>query len=64
LAEIVTIDTALKQAILSRADADTLQRLYIKQPGYQSLAEVGGQLVVSGLTDQAEIERLPDAAKN
>jgi type II secretory ATPase GspE/PulE/Tfp pilus assembly ATPase PilB-like protein len=58
LAEIVTIDTPLKQAILSRGDADTLQRLYVKQPGYQSLAEVGRRLVASGLTDAAEIERL------
>jgi type II secretory ATPase GspE/PulE/Tfp pilus assembly ATPase PilB-like protein len=64
LAELVVIDPPLKQAILSRADADTLQRLYAKQADYQSLAEAGGQLVSKGLTDAAEIERLLGPLKN
>jgi len=63
VAEIVVIDSPLKQAILNRADADTLQRIYVKQPGYQSLSEAGGQLISAGLTDAAEIERLLGSPK-
>jgi type II secretory ATPase GspE/PulE/Tfp pilus assembly ATPase PilB-like protein len=62
LAEVVIIDTALKQAILARADADGLQRLYGKQPGYESLAEAGKALVSSGITDESELCRVLGAA--
>jgi len=62
LAEMVVIDAPLKAAMLNHADADTLQRLYLRQPNYHSLAESGRRLVAAGLTDAAEIDRLLGAA--
>ena len=53
------LDAPLKQAILARGDARHLcQRIYSKQPNYQSLAQAGQNLVQQGITDPAELSRV------
>lgn len=58
LAELVTMDSALRNAITQRTDADALARIYQAQPGYASLAAVAQNLLERGVTDAAEIERI------
>jgi type II secretory ATPase GspE/PulE/Tfp pilus assembly ATPase PilB-like protein len=58
LAEWVIMDAALKKAVLERADADGLKRIYARQPAYQSLRASGEELVGAGLTDAAELHRV------
>jgi general secretion pathway protein E len=57
LAEFVTMDAALRKAVLQRADASALAAAYNGQPGHQSLREVGQNLVRDGITDKAELGR-------
>jgi type II secretory ATPase GspE/PulE/Tfp pilus assembly ATPase PilB-like protein len=58
VAELVTVDSELKQAILRREDADAMAKIYSRQPGYQSLADSGQALLRQGITDEAELARL------
>lgn len=57
IAELVRMDAALRQAVLNRADADEMQRIYSKQVGFRSLADVAADWVAAGLTDAAEVSR-------
>jgi general secretion pathway protein E len=62
IAEMIIMDAALKKAVMERLDADGLKRVYQKQPGYQSLAESGRQLVSGAVTDEAELHRVLGSA--
>jgi general secretion pathway protein E len=62
VAEIVTIDAALRAAILTRADIDALTCIYNKQPGYASLRDAANDLVKRNLTDTAEVTRVLGAS--
>ena len=57
-AEFVTIDATVRKAILDRADADTLQSHFARQPLYDSLQSAAQSLVNKGLTDVAEVVRV------
>jgi type II secretory ATPase GspE/PulE/Tfp pilus assembly ATPase PilB-like protein len=57
-AELVTMDPPLRNAIVQRADAQALERLYQAQPDYASLATVAHGLFEQGLTNAAEIRRV------
>ena len=58
VAEVAVCDAALRQAILQKLGADALREAYTKQPGFLSMHEVAAQLVESGVTDAAEVERV------
>ena len=58
VAEFVTMDTALRKAILNRSDAETLRKIYGDQPGFGPMRDSAGDLVRAGLTDDAEIARV------
>jgi type II secretory ATPase GspE/PulE/Tfp pilus assembly ATPase PilB-like protein len=58
LAEFMILNPAIKKAMLERADADTLTRIYASQSGYHSLADSGQLLVKQGITDEAEVRRV------
>lgn len=58
VAEFVGMDTELRNAILTRADADTLRTIYSNSSVFQSMRSVGEQLVSSGVTDGAEVNRV------
>lgn len=58
VAEFVGMDQAVRAAVLSRSDADTLRSLYTKQPGYSSMRSVGQRLIEQRLTDEAELARV------
>ena len=58
LAEMVIMDAALKKAVLERADADGLKRVYSRQAAYQSLADSGEEMAAAGLTDRDELRRV------
>ena len=58
VAEFVAIDAPLRQAILGRADADSLRKIYEKQPGYVPMRVVAQELFERGITDAAEAERV------
>ncbi|MGD0464042.1 MAG: ATPase, T2SS/T4P/T4SS family [Tepidisphaeraceae bacterium] len=63
LAEFVAMDPPLKKAVMERGDADALAKIYRAQTGYQRLYDVGQTLVKKGVTDEAELARVIDAAK-
>jgi general secretion pathway protein E len=63
LAELVLMDSALKKAVMDRADADAFAKIYRTQAGYQRLHEVGQALVKKEVTDEAELNRVIDAKK-
>lgn len=58
IAEFVTMDAAVRGAILNRADADSLAAIYRRQTGFQSLMQAARQLVSEGITDDAEVARV------
>jgi general secretion pathway protein E len=58
IAEFATINPAARIAILARADAETLGREFVAQPGYRSLRQSADDLVTQNLTDAAEIDRV------
>jgi type II secretory ATPase GspE/PulE/Tfp pilus assembly ATPase PilB-like protein len=57
-AEFAVIDTAARKLILDRADADTLQSHFGRQPGYSTLHSAAQLLIKQGLTDAAEVQRV------
>ncbi len=63
LAEFVAMDPPLKKAVMERRDTAALAEIYRAQTGYQKMSDVGQTLVKQGVTDQAELARLIDAAK-
>jgi type II secretory ATPase GspE/PulE/Tfp pilus assembly ATPase PilB-like protein len=58
VAEIVTMDDALRRAILDRSDAATLEKIYAQQPGYRPMRTAAGDGIRGGLTDEAEVRRV------
>ncbi|HEX4055653.1 MAG TPA: ATPase, T2SS/T4P/T4SS family [Tepidisphaeraceae bacterium] len=63
LAEFVAMDQPLKKAVMQRGDADDLENVYRRQTGYQSLCDVGQELVQQGVTDEPELARVIDLSK-
>src|SRR5262249_53880815 len=57
LAELLTFDSALRQAILSRSDTDPLEAA-ANQPGGQTIRAAAEQAVADGLTTRQEVERV------
>ncbi|MFC1766243.1 GspE/PulE family protein [Planctomycetota bacterium] len=57
LAEALTLDTAVRHAVLARADVATLTDLQNKQ-GNMPLLETGRLLIGQGLTTEAELQRV------
>jgi type II secretory ATPase GspE/PulE/Tfp pilus assembly ATPase PilB-like protein len=57
-AEFVTLSSALRTAILARADAAQLQKLAAQESGYISLRDSAHSLVAQHLTDDAEVLRV------
>lgn len=62
VAEIVLLDEPLRGAILQRADADAMRRIYNQQEGFVSLADAAAALVNSGRTNESEVRRVLAAA--
>jgi type II secretory ATPase GspE/PulE/Tfp pilus assembly ATPase PilB-like protein len=58
IAELAVMDAGLRDAVLRRSDADTLQRLIARQPGHASLRQSAEALIVSGVTDESELGRV------
>lgn len=58
LAEFVRMSPPLRSAILSRADVDALEAAAAGNPGYCSLRDAGRNLIQSGVTDEAELQRV------
>ena len=58
VAELALMDDPLREAILRRADAQTLRRVIGQQPGYADLRQAAQLLVEQGLTDAAEVGRV------
>jgi type II secretory ATPase GspE/PulE/Tfp pilus assembly ATPase PilB-like protein len=57
-AEFVQTDESLRKAIVNRADASELAKIYANQPTFRPMRAAAGSLVTAGLTDQAEIVRV------
>lgn len=58
IAELLRMNDALRQAVLQRADAATLQRIASQQPGYRTLRDSANELASRGITDEAELVRI------
>jgi type II secretory ATPase GspE/PulE/Tfp pilus assembly ATPase PilB-like protein len=58
VAELAVMDAELRQAIMRRADADTLQGLIARQPGHVSLRQSAQDLAKPGVTDPEEVVRV------
>jgi type II secretory ATPase GspE/PulE/Tfp pilus assembly ATPase PilB-like protein len=58
LAEFAPLTPPLRQAILARADADTLRTLIDSQPDHQTLRQAAQRLIDQNLTDAAEVTRI------
>ena len=58
VAELVKMDEALRQAILKRADSETLHQLIAQQKGHRTLRQAAEELVATGITDSAEVHRV------
>jgi general secretion pathway protein E len=58
LAELVTIDDAMRKGILARQDAQTLERIYAGRPDFVSIRQAGFELISSGVTDAQEVRRV------
>jgi general secretion pathway protein E len=58
VAELACIDVGLRGAILQRTDAESLQNLLGKQPGYVSMRAIAADMVKESLTDEAEVRRV------
>jgi type II secretory ATPase GspE/PulE/Tfp pilus assembly ATPase PilB-like protein len=67
IAEFVAMDDALRCAILDRADAATLEKIYAQQSAFRPMHSAAGDCIRGGLTDEAEVRRVlgePPAAGN
>ena len=58
VAELAVMDPALREAVLKRTDAETLQQTIARQPGHVTLRSAAEDLVTSGVTDEAERQRV------
>jgi general secretion pathway protein E len=57
VAEFVGVEAALRAAILRRADADELMRVYAQQASYRSMRSHAKELVEQQMTNEAEVQR-------
>ena len=57
VAELLTLDRSIRDAILARADASTIQSLALKQPNYLTMAAAARKLIEQQITDDAEVLR-------
>jgi len=58
IAEFVTMEDALRHAILDRSDAVTLEKIYAQQPAFRPMRSAAGDCIRGGLTDEAEVRRV------
>lgn len=58
VAEFVRLDEPLRRAILARADASEISRLYGSQPAFRPMRDAAGDLIAQGLTDAPELRRV------
>ena len=58
VAEFVTIDDALRRAILDRNDAAALEKIYVRQVSFRPMRSAAGDCIRGGLTDEAEVRRV------
>jgi general secretion pathway protein E len=58
IAEFARLTPAVRQAILDRSDAQTLQQILQQQPDYQTLRQAAQALAAQQITDEAEILRI------
>lgn len=57
-AELAIMDDALRQLLLGRADAGSLQQIVARQPQFISMRQAAISLVDRGITDSAEMDRV------
>jgi general secretion pathway protein E len=58
VAEFAPLEEESRQAVLRRADAGTLDRLFSEQPGHVTLRQSAATLVVKGVTNAEEVARV------
>lgn len=58
VAELALMDAPLREAVLRRADADSLGQIIARQNGYVGLRGAAELLIQSGVTDAAEVLRV------
>ncbi|MEA2711867.1 MAG: ral secretion pathway protein [Phycisphaerales bacterium] len=58
VAEFVTMDDALRPAILNRSDAGAIEKIYARQSGFRPIRAAAGDCIRGGLTDEAEVRRV------
>ncbi|XAM00063.1 ATPase, T2SS/T4P/T4SS family [Phycisphaeraceae bacterium D3-23] len=58
VAEYLAVDGAVREALLGRADADTLRAAASSQPGWSTMRDHAARLVAEGVTDLTEVERV------
>jgi len=58
VAEMVTMDTSLRSAVLARGDAEAFSQAYAAQAGFARMRRAADVLTARGTTDAAEIERV------
>lgn len=62
VAEIGFADPAVRQAILQRGDAATLQDAFARQPSYRSMRDTASDLIGQGMLDSEEVRRVLGSA--
>jgi general secretion pathway protein E len=58
VAEWAVMDAALREAVLRRSDAGSLQSLIARQPGHVGIRQSAEALIESGVTDSGEVGRV------
>jgi type II secretory ATPase GspE/PulE/Tfp pilus assembly ATPase PilB-like protein len=58
VAEFGMMEAAVREAVLRRADADSLRKIFGAQSGYVTMRCVADALVAQKVTDVAEVERV------
>ncbi|MEA2736604.1 MAG: ral secretion pathway protein [Humisphaera sp.] len=58
VAEFVTMDDALRPALLNRSDAGAIEKIYARQSGFRPMRAAAGDCIRGGLTDEAEVRRV------
>jgi len=58
VAELLTLDREIRDAVLARSDASTITAIAARQPEYLTLRAAADELVRLGLTDAAEVARV------
>ena len=58
VAEFVVLDEPLRRAVLNRADAAELERVYASQQFFRPMREAAVDVIRAGATDEAELIRV------